>query len=136
MNPGAGGGQTVPPPPQDGQGALSPARGTSGPPDPMTQVGGRPNPALPPQFAPQQQGGAQIAVQPAAGPGAYGAGRAQPPTGTDSTIVNPPQDYSGIANALERLAPQMTDADTACNLRWQREVEGEKNKQWRNYFVS
>jgi hypothetical protein len=37
-------------------------------------------------------------------------------------------DYSGIAASLARLAPIMTDADTARNLRWQQDVAGDKTK--------
>jgi hypothetical protein len=42
-------------------------------------------------------------------------------------------DYSGIAASLARLAPIMTDADTARNLRWQQDVAGDKtkNKVWK-----
>jgi len=50
-----------------------------------------------------------------------------PPSGTGPTGTSP-QDFSGIASALERLAPLMMDADTARTLRWQREVDGDKNK--------
>ena len=57
--------------------------------------------------------------------GRGGDGSTPPGTGPTGT---PPQDFSGIASALERLAPLMTDADTARNLRWQREVDGDKNK--------
>ena len=127
MDSGAGGGQNMPPPPPGGQGTLSLAQGTAGPPDLTAQDGGGPNQAQLPPFAPPQQGAAQIAVQPAAGLGRSGAGTAQPPTGTGPTGT-PPQDFLGIASALERLAPLMTDADTARNLRWQREVDGDKNK--------
>ncbi len=64
-----------------------------------------------------------LCSQPLAGPG---QGRLIPPgTGPTGTL---PQDFLGIASALERLAPLMTDADTARNLRWQREVDGDKNK--------
>ncbi len=47
----------------------------------------------------------------------------------------PSQEYSGIAMALERLAPVMKDlapvmkdADTSRNLRWQQEVDRDANK--------
>jgi hypothetical protein len=40
----------------------------------------------------------------------------------------PSQEYSGIAMALNHLAPVMTDADTSRNLRWQREVDGDTTK--------
>jgi hypothetical protein len=117
----------MPLPPHGGQGTMSLAQKTSGPPDLMAQDSGGPNQAQLPPFAPPQQGAAQIAVQPAGGLGRSGAGgTAQPPTGTGPTGTSP-QDFSGIASALERLAPLMTDADTARNLRWQREVDGDKN---------
>ncbi len=122
-----GGGQNMPPPPHGGQGTLSLAQGTAGPPDLTAQAGGGPNQAQLPPVAPPQQGATQGAVQPAAGLGRSGAGTAQPPTGTGPTGT-PPQEFSGIASALERLAPLMTDADTARHLRWQREVDGDKNK--------
>ena len=124
---GAGGGQNMPPPPHGGQGTLSLAQGTAGPPDLTAQDGGGPSQAQLPPFAPPQQGAAQIAVQPAAGLGRSGAGTAQPPPGIGPTGT-PPQDFLGITSALERLAPLMTDADTARNLRWQRAVDGDKNK--------
>jgi len=38
------------------------------------------------------------------------------------------QDYSGISQALERLAPIMTDADMSRNLRWQQAVQGDNAK--------
>ena len=59
--------------------------------------------------------------------GVPGVGQAPPPTGTGPTGT-PPQEFSGVASALERLAPFMTDANTARNLRWQREVDGDKTK--------
>ena len=65
-------------------------------------------------------------MQPAAGLGRPGAGTTQPPTGT-GPIGTPLQEFSGIASDLERLAPLMTDDDTARNLRWQHEVDGDKN---------
>ena len=78
-----------------GQGTLSLAQGTAGPPDLMAQAGGGPNQAQLPPVAPPQQGAAQVAVQPAAGLGRSGAGTSQPPTGTGPTGT-PPQDFSGI----------------------------------------
>ena len=127
LSPGLGGwgGAKYAPAPPGGRGTMSLARGTAGPSDLMAQDSGGPNQAQLPLVAPPQQGAAQIAVQPAAG--RAGAGTAQPPPGTGPTGT-PPQDFSGIASALECLAPLMTDADTAQNLRWQREVDGDKNK--------
>ena len=112
MDSGAGGEQNMPLLPHGGQGTLSLAQGTAGPPDLTAQASGEPNQAQLSPVAPPQQGAAQFAVQPAAGLGRSGARTAQPPTGTGPTGT-PPQDFSGIASALERLAPLMTDADTA-----------------------
>ncbi len=66
-------------------------------------------------------------MQPPGGQCGAGAGLPQPTAG----VINngtPPNEYSAIASALERLAPVMTDADTARSLRWQREVEGDANR--------
>ena len=126
MASGAGWGANMPHPPHGGQLTLSLAQGTAGPPDLTAQDGGGHNQVQLPSVAHPQQGAAQIAVQPAAGIGTPGGGTAPPPTGTGPTGT-PPQDFSGIASALQRLAPLMTDADTARNLRWQREVDGDKN---------
>jgi hypothetical protein len=127
MASGAGGGANMPYPPHGGQLTLPLAQETARPPDLTAQDGGGHNQVHQlPSAAPPQQGAAQIAVQPAAGIGRPGAGTAQLPTGTGPTGP-PPQDFSGIASALKRLAPLMTDADTARNLRWQREVDGDKN---------
>ena len=120
------GGAKYAPPPHGGQLTLSLAQGTAGPPDLTAQDGGGPNQAQLPTCTPPQQGAAQIAVQPAAGLGRPGAGTTQPPTGT-GPIGTPLQEFSGIASDLERLAPLMTDDDTARNLRWQHEVDGDKN---------
>ncbi|KAL3779917.1 hypothetical protein ACHAW5_009799, partial [Stephanodiscus triporus] len=92
----------------------------------MGRSGGLPS-APPPPFVPQPQGGAQIAVQPPATQGGTGTGRAHTPAGA-GPINTHPQEYSGIASVLERLAPLLTDADTARNLRWQRDVDGDKKK--------
>jgi hypothetical protein len=43
MDSGAGGGHNMPPPPHGGQGTLSLAQGTAGPPDLTAQAGGGPN---------------------------------------------------------------------------------------------
>jgi hypothetical protein len=66
-------------------------------------------------------------VQPPANQSGAGTGRAHTPAGAGQ-INTPPQEYSGIASALERLAPLLSDADTARNLRWQQEVDGDKTK--------
>ena len=126
---GAGGGQQMLAPPRGGQGFEPPTiQGTMGQPDGTTTQGsGGLHSAPPPPFVPQPQGGAQIAVQPPATQGGAGTGRTPPPAGS-GPINTPPQEYSGIASALERLAPLLSDADTARNLRWQREVDGDKNK--------
>ena len=55
------------------------------------------------------------------------AGMANAPAGVRNQVTLP-QEYSGIASALERMASSMTDADTARNLRWQRAVNGETTK--------
>lgn len=86
-----------------------------------TQQGGAP---LAPQAPGTQQGGAQIAVQP---PGGGGAGPARTPTGIGANAPSS-QESSGIAGALDRLAPYMTDADTSRSLRWQQNVNGDAAK--------
>ena len=86
-----------------------------------TQQGGAP---LAPQAPGTQQGGAQIAVQP---PGGGGAGPARTPTGIGANAPSS-QESSGIAGALDRLAPYKTDADTSRSLRWQQNVNGDAAK--------
>jgi hypothetical protein len=74
-------------------------------------------------------------------PQALGLGAVAPPTAanqppqqgggatvTGAPLGTSPQDYSEINSALNRLSHQMTDADMARNLRWQREVNGETAK--------
>jgi hypothetical protein len=56
-----------------------------------------------------------------------GAGLAQATAGMEAQGL-PPQEYSGIAMALDCLALVMADADTARNLRRQREVDGDAAK--------
>ncbi len=103
---------------QQGLGRLTPP---SPPYDPYGQQGsGTPNPPdVQAHQAPDLQlGGAQIAVQPPGGQGGAGAGLPQPTAG----VINngtPPNEYSAIASALERLAQVMMDADTVRSLRWQ-----------------
>ncbi len=105
-----------------------PYQGSLGPRDATALGSGAPSSALPPPLTPQpQEGGAQINVQPPASQGVAGTGRAHTPAGSGQ-INTPPQEYSGIASALERLAPLLSDADTARNLHWQREVDGDKTK--------
>jgi len=70
--------------------------------------------AAPQAQAAQQQGGAQIAVQPG-GNTVVGGPPAVPGRVTHGATSH---EYSGISMALERLAPTITDADTSRNLRW------------------
>jgi hypothetical protein len=82
----------------------------------------------PAALAPQaQQGGAQIGGQPPGGHGGPVTGAAQAPAGRGGNVPTP-QDYSGICLALDRLSQTMTDADTAKNLCWQKDVSGDVNK--------
>jgi hypothetical protein len=96
------------------------------PPTPGPPGGGKN--ITPAMVAPQaplaQQGGAQIVVQPPGGHGGAGAGLAQAAASTGAQGP-PSQEYLGIVMALERLAPVMADVDTARNLQWQREVDGD-----------
>lgn len=125
---GAGVGQPRPVPPRGNQGFEQwPHQGVASPQVAPAQGGGGLPSAPPPPVVQQPQGGAQIAVQPPASHGSAGTGQAHAPAGAGQ-INTPPQEYSGIASALERLAPLLTDADTARNLRWQREVDGDKDK--------
>jgi hypothetical protein len=73
-----------------------------------------------PQAQAAQQGGTQIAVQPPGAPGGARAGVWVP--------VPCSQDYSGINTAHDCLLVVMTDANTAQNLCWQREVDGNATK--------
>ncbi len=126
---GAGGGHPMPAHPRGGRGLDSlPDQGSLGPRDPTTLGRGASSSAPQPPVAPQpQEGGAQINVQPPASQGGARTGRAHTPAGS-GPINTPPQEYSGIASTLEHLAPLLSDADTARNLRWQREVDGDKTK--------
>ncbi len=126
---GAGGRHPMPAHPRWGQGFESlPDQGSLGPRDPTALGRGAPSSAPQPPVAPQPQDGAhrsmcshlQVRV-------ALGRVGPTPPPGL-RPINTPPQEYSGIASALERLAPLLSDADTARNLRWQREVDGNKTK--------
>ena len=136
-----GGRATYAPPPPARQGQLgiglppaAPFQGPQGqqwqPPVPIPWGGGATTPpATSASQAPlaQQHRGAQIAVQPPAGHGGAGARLAQAPTSMGANGT-PPQEYLGISSALERLAPIMTDADTARSLQWQLEVDGDATK--------
>ncbi len=73
-----------------------------------TQQGGAP---LAPQAPGTQQVGTQIAVQPPRG----ATGPHQAPTGVGANAPSA-QDSVGIASALDRLAPYMTNADTSRSL--------------------
>ena len=57
--------------------------------------------------------------------GQAGIANAPPIGGTTATL---PKEWSGIASALARLMTNITDANTARNLRWQRETNGETAK--------
>ena len=70
-----------------------------------------------------QQGGAQIAVQPAG----TGVGRSQAVSGM-GTQGPTYQEYLGISMALKHLAPIITDADNSRNLSWQQAVAGDATK--------
>jgi hypothetical protein len=61
------------------------------------------------------------------GPGGGGAGPPQAPTGIGANAPST-QDSSGIAGALDRLEPYMTNADTSRSLQWQRNVNGDATK--------
>ena len=131
---GAGGGHTMPAPARGGRGFESlPHQGSFGSRDATARGSGAPSVAPTPLLPPQpQEGGAQINVQPPANQGGAGTGGAHTPAGS-GPVNTPPQEFSGIASALDRLAPLLSDADTARNLRWQREVNGDNTKlpRWR-----
>jgi hypothetical protein len=59
--------------------------------------------------------------------GAVGGGGGTQALGPFSTESNP-QDYSGISSALKQLAHIITDANTAHNLRWQQDIDGDNQK--------
>ncbi len=79
--------------------------------------------AAAPQALAAQQGGAQIAVQPAG----TGVGRSQAVSGM-GTQGPTYQEYLGISMALKHLAPIITDADNSRNLCWQQAVAGDATK--------
>jgi hypothetical protein len=114
---GRGGGQPMPPPPpawqgQQGAGLLPPTAPLQDPQGqqglllvPIPLGGGATNPpAMPAHQAPtaQQQGGAQIAVQPPSGHGGAGAGLPQAPAGRGAN-GNPPKTILASLSPLSAL---------------------------------